>query len=340
MQPAALMIDDSQWLDEAGAAVLDALAGAVQTLPVLLVVARRTGTGPDLGPQAAEPMMRLAGLDAATLAELAARQLRSPLDSLAGELANAIAQGNPLVLMQVLDALDASGRLIRQGGRVRLSPETLDALRAGQALVSGESGRRFAESQLEIGSILGLPDSLHGLMPARVDRLPEAAKLTLKLAGVVGRVFDVELPAHAHPLGAPLAAIDEDIALLARQGLIMAQGERAGVAYRFEHNLAHELVYQTLLSTQQQELHGRVGRALEILESDSVVTPAHHFAAADTSQPDLRGKALIYLDQAVTRLRADYANETALRFLAQALSLEVRPDTQRDHTRRWGRGGK
>ena len=38
-----------------------------------------------------------------------------------------------------------------------------------------------------------IPDSLQGLLLARIDRLPEEAKRTLRVASVIGRQFAVKV---------------------------------------------------------------------------------------------------------------------------------------------------
>lgn len=46
---------------------------------------------------------------------------------------------------------------------------------------------------------LGIPNSIHSLILSRFDRLPEASKVTLKVASVIGRVFEFDLLTQAHP---------------------------------------------------------------------------------------------------------------------------------------------
>ena len=46
----------------------------------------------------------------------------------------------------------------------------------------------------------GLPDSMHGTLLAMIDRFDDAAKLTLKVASVVGRTFEFAVVAAAHPV--------------------------------------------------------------------------------------------------------------------------------------------
>ena len=41
--------------------------------------------------------------------------------------------------------------------------------------------------------------SIQGVVLSRIDRLPEAHKLTLKVASVIGRTFALDLLAQTHP---------------------------------------------------------------------------------------------------------------------------------------------
>jgi predicted ATPase len=38
-----------------------------------------------------------------------------------------------------------------------------------------------------------IPESLHGLLLARIDQLPESAKRSLRIAAVIGRQFPVRV---------------------------------------------------------------------------------------------------------------------------------------------------
>jgi len=42
-------------------------------------------------------------------------------------------------------------------------------------------------------STIEIPDTLHGLLLARIDRLPDAAKRSLRIAAVIGRQFPVRV---------------------------------------------------------------------------------------------------------------------------------------------------
>ncbi len=55
-------------------------------------------------------------------------------------------------------------------------------LRQGQGWAAGK----------EIGNV-EIPDNLQGLLLARIDRLPEDVKRTLRVASVIGRQFSVKV---------------------------------------------------------------------------------------------------------------------------------------------------
>ncbi|RME66310.1 MAG: tetratricopeptide repeat protein [Caldilineae bacterium] len=94
------------------------------------------------------------------------------------------------------------------------------------------------------------------------------------------------------------------------------------VSYIFKHSITQEVVYRTLLTSQQQELHGAIAQELERLQPEAVERLAFHYRHADLSAPLLREKALRYLVAAGEKARREYANETALAYFDRALALE------------------
>ena len=89
------------------------------------------------------------------------------------------AEGNPLFVEEVIRMLIDRGAIVKQrNGWV-----------AGQEIAN-----------------VDIPDNLQGLLLARIDRLPEDVKRTLRIASVIGRQFSVRvleevLSAQAGPKG-------------------------------------------------------------------------------------------------------------------------------------------
>jgi predicted ATPase len=72
--------------------------------------------------------------------------------------------------------------------------------------------------ELERPSELPLPESVHGLIAARLDALPAEEKGLLQDAAVFGRVFS--LGAVASMTGSPRYAMDERLAMLEQKQLV------------------------------------------------------------------------------------------------------------------------
>ena len=60
----------------------------------------------------------------------------------------------------------------------------------GRGVIERRGDRWMATS--EVGSV-EIPDTLHGLLLARIDQLPDAAKRSLRVAAVIGRQFPVRV---------------------------------------------------------------------------------------------------------------------------------------------------
>ncbi len=102
------------------------------------------------------------------------------------------AEGNPFFLEEIIRRLIDEGALVREGDRWRATP---------------------AARQTSV------PDTIHGLLAARVDGLPPLEKQVLQEAAVVGRVFWEEPVAQSLGNGSVSAALLE----LERKGLVFAR---------------------------------------------------------------------------------------------------------------------
>jgi adenylate cyclase len=335
-QPVLLLIEDAHWMDEASLGLTLALGRVVAESPVLLVLVQRPPIQDDQ--LLLSELNRLPGYHQLVLSELAPEGIamlvanrldanRSPttpapeVSALAIGLIQARSQGNPFFAEELVDALRESGNLIGQENRWVLSETLVNALREADCLtrsvdVAGEEWALRPDAQLSALS-LGIPDSVHGVVLARLDRLPELPKLTLKVASVVGRVFEQEVLAHAHPSRPGQATLQGQLDLFERRDFVRLETPPPHAVYMFKHNITQEVVYETLLGAQQRELHRAVGTVLEMFEPEGVEPLAHHFAHSA-----VRYKSLFYLDKAARKAQRSYANETALSYYNQALALD------------------
>ncbi|MBX2998908.1 MAG: tetratricopeptide repeat protein [Caldilineaceae bacterium] len=330
-RPLLILYEDIHWIDEASYRLLLALARIVADVPILLLLVHRPLQGSDeislqeLGQLPQQIILNINELDEAGMAALVRHRLAGEVSALALDLIAVQAQGNPFFAEEMVDALREGGDLVEQEGVWALSAGMVDGLRQADCLETGPDGQWRLISNTPLTSVnLGLPDSIHGLVLARLDRLAESIKLTLKVASVVGRVFEFDLLARAHPLKVDEPALLSQLDILNRRDFARIERPQPRLAYIFKHNITQEVVYRTLLASQQQALHLAVAEHLADLQPDAVEQLAFHYYHGDLTQPAVRSKTIQYLAAAGDRAKRRYANETALSYYDRALSLEER----------------
>ncbi|MBV7330105.1 tetratricopeptide repeat protein [Chloroflexi bacterium TSY] len=338
-QPLLLLLEDAHWIDEASQAVTLALGRVVANTPILLVIVHRPSLDiPELQndqflAEAADLLSQmhilLDELSSVGTAALIENRLGGIATPLALDLIYAQAQGNPFFTEELVDALVEAGRLIwdddaRRSGGWSLSATMIRALHAANCLVRQGDEWTIAPDAPLANADLGVPDTVHGIVLTRLDRLPGPINLTVKVASVIGHVFEFDILAAAHPEQPATDTLLEQIAILEHRDLAQLETEEPNRVYIFKHNITQEVAYGTLLETQRHELHLAVATKLEEQQPEAIERLAHHFHASDTHQPDVRAKTLHYLDRAGQRAKRDYANETALSYFDRALALEER----------------
>ncbi len=175
-QPIALVLEDLHWADPSSTELLFQLLPLVTSERILLCMVMRTehaSAGWQLVTHAREMLAgRLTEISLEPLSEPDSRLLVSnilEIEALPDRTRDAIlrkAEGNPFFVEEVIRMLIERGALVQQQGRWRAAAE-IDSVQ--------------------------IPDNLMGLLQARMDRLPEEVKRTLRVAAVIGRQFPVRV---------------------------------------------------------------------------------------------------------------------------------------------------
>jgi class 3 adenylate cyclase/tetratricopeptide (TPR) repeat protein len=174
---------------------------------------------------------------------------------------------------------------------------------------------------------LAVPDTVHGVLMARIDRLPEEHKRLLQAASVLGREFSLDLLQAIWESPETTAPLLADL----KHGEFLYEAPGSGKpSYFFKHALTQESVYQSLLSGRRQALHLAAGRALERLYADRLPdvydSLVYHYPKAGEHE-----KAVAYLSLFAKRAARSYAHSEAAQALRQALiHAEHLPAPQRD----------
>ena len=174
-----------------------------------------------------------------------------------------------------------------------------------------------------------LPETVQGIIAARLDVLERDEKELLQDAAVLGRVFWVGgLARERHEAEAALHRLE-------RREFVQRE-RRSSVAneteYAFRHALVREVAYEQIPRAQRGDKHRRVADWLETLgrSEDFAELLAHHYIAVlEYSEPDaeLSTRAARALGEAGDRALALNAYPAAAGFYRRA--LEFAPDEER-----------
>ena len=294
LRPIVFLFEDLHWIDASTEEYLNTLMGSVAAAPIVVVLTYRVGYTPPFGNRSFYTTLTLHTLsDAETLA-MAGRVLGT--EDLPEEIRAALmnkAEGVPLFVEEVAKTLLDLGVLRRENGGLRM--------------------------MRGVGEV-SVPDTIHGIIMARLDRLGEDGKRAVQLASVIGRQFLQRLLERIAGLTGSLEGLLHELKSLE---IIYEQGLLPEPAYIFKHAVIQDVAYNSLLKERRRELHRAVGVAIEELYPDRLADHyqelAHHFVNGEEW-----GKAFEFLIRSGDRAKDAFANQTALDFYAKALEVAGR----------------
>jgi class 3 adenylate cyclase/tetratricopeptide (TPR) repeat protein len=302
-RPTVLVFEDLHWADDGLLDFVDTLVDWATDVPLLVVSTAR----PEL--LARRPHWGGGKPNAATLslAPLSERET--------AELVHAILERS------VLPADVQAAVLARAGGN---------------PLYAEEFARMVAERGSDGESReLPLPDSLQGLISARLDALTRAEKKLLQNAAVVGKVF---WPGALTDAGGDAAAPDDLLRALERKEFIRRERRSAvegELQYAFRHVLVRDVAYAQIPRAVRAERHEHAATWIErrVRGEDAAELLAHHYLsaleysrAAGRDVAELVGRARIALRDAGRRAVALNAFANAARFFEAAAELTPEDD--------------
>src|SRR5215212_4685334 len=299
-RPLMLIIDDLHWADASSLDLLARLLRRAPQVPLLLLLGYR------LDPPIAEPWRDLEYCMRIEVRELSPESSIDLMRALLrgeppAELAALIerTQGNPFFVEEVVRGLVEAGTLARDATGWRLT-------------------RALDES--------AVPDSIEGVITARLDRLEDRSREVLQVAAVVGRRFPYPV------LSGVVARRDElldQLQQLSEAELILPEEIERDLAYLFRHALTRDVAYEAILYARRRELHRRVARRIEELNPDrldeQLALLARHYLLAEEWEP-----AFDYHLRAGRQAQARYANREAIALYERALQIanKIEPRTK------------
>ncbi len=298
-KPLILAVDNLQWIDRTSEEFLTYLIGWLANASILLIILYRPEYTHQWGSKSYYSQIRVDQLSTSTSAELVQSILEE--GEVVPELRELIltrAAGNPLFMEEFTHTLLENGSIHKRDHQYVLTTKPSD---------------------------IQVPDTIQGIIAARMDRLEENLKRTMQVASVIGRDFAVRILQTITGMREELKSY-----LLNLQGLefIYEKSLFPELEYIFKHALTQEVAYNSLLLKRRKEIHERIGKAIEELYPDRLEEfyerLANHYSRSENSE-----KAYHYLKLSGDKALRSYSTWEAFRFYKEAINvLNKLPETE------------
>src|SRR5215203_3039004 len=313
LMPTMIVLDDLHWADTASLVLLLSVAALVEDLPLLIACLLRPDKDApswsaiekarsQLGAHYTEILLE--PLDAEDSKELLGNLLY--IEDLPESVRILIlnkAEGNPFFVEEVIRTLIDSEYIVQENSHWRATREIVN---------------------------VNIPDTLSGVLGARIDRLPENTKHVAQTAAVLGRIFAqraLMATCAAAPPPEQIEDVEPHLGVLTYEELVRERVHDPELEYIFKHALTQEAAYDLLLIRRRKELHRRAGEVLERLypekqRGELASALAHHFRLGEEWQ-----RAADYAMQAGAQAVKVYAMSEALAYYDNAFEALTRiPD--------------
>lgn len=304
-QKVALILEDIHWIDPASAALLEHLYPLVEELPLLILCSFRPEPERLAWNLRAKAMGEHSGhyaeiwlqpLNETEIRRLVQQILTS--SQVPEAVTNLIVQrteGNPLFIEELIHSMTDRGVLTQDpGGRWAISPDWQEVT---------------------------IPNTIQGILQARIDRLGRDPKRMIHLAACVGRQFPRDLLLQIAPaIGIPAENAQSCLVTLEEADLLQPSPPPSTGEIRFKHILIRDTVYHSLLRATRAQYHAAIARWFEAHTLDQAVPPyallAYHYEQTEDEE-----KKVEYFVKAGYQATQSYANHEAYLFFTKALNL-------------------
>ncbi len=203
------------------------------------------------------------------------------------------AGGNPFFIEEVVRSLFDQGVIVRKEERFEVM-EKVDAI--------------------------SIPPTVTDVVMARIDRLDEQTKHLVKVASVIGRSFFYRILSD---VASEVEDLEGRLSHLTEIQIMQERRRMDEVEYLFNHALAQEAAYESILPQSRRELHLKVAHSIEKIFrerlSEFYGMLAYHYSRAED-----REKAEEFLIKAGEESLRAAASDEALHYYEDALQLYLK----------------
>ncbi len=292
IRPLLIVLEDCHWADRASLALLDELALHLEDEAILTLLTHQPSNRLVL------KLFDRPSFIPIVLADLSANHARELLGQLVGTTQL------PLAVERHLGMRDRDGR-----------DSPVNPLFLAEAVnVMVDSGVLIVGEQVQVDEVLlgqvQLPDTIHGLLLERLDRLSPAGRDLLQVASVIGRQFELQpLRILSHQATQP--AMLDLLTELSQAEMTRLVTTDPDWVYLFQHAMTHEVAYESMPYARRQTLHALVADWLVNFYAANLkpyyAVIAYHYGRATDHEAGLK-YALLAADEA----KAAFANQDAV----------------------------
>jgi class 3 adenylate cyclase/tetratricopeptide (TPR) repeat protein len=300
IRPLILAIEDMHWTDKSSEDALQRLLEAIPGFKVLIVFTYRPEFVHTWGGRSYHNQITLNRLSNRESLGMVAHLLDTDdIDPDLQQLILAKTEGIPFFIEEFVKSLQELGLIRREKGLVHLQGDPHS---------------------------MAIPSTIQDMIMARVDRLPDPAKIVLQTGSAIEREFPHELILKASNLTEP--ELLTHLSALKDAELLYERGIYPQTSYIFRHALTREVVYNSILTRRRKELHHLIGKAIEDLSRDD---PSKHWEVLFEHffQSEDYAKAADYAKRAAKKAENNAFFPGAMVYGRQRIvSLERRPQNE------------
>ncbi len=299
-RPLIMVFEDLHWADPSSVSMIEYLYSLTLYNPILITcvtrLERETIFWQIKTKNAQEYTDRFTELTLWPLTDEESRQLIKhllkidPMPKAMEHLLLNRAEGNPLFLEEVIRSLIEEEVIQRKEDRWEITRPATD---------------------------VDIPNTLQGVLTARIDRLDEDVKRVLQVAAVIGRVFPRFI---LEPIVNNPNILEKALEQLEVADLIEVKTSNPEPEYMFKHVLTYETAYNSLLHQRRQLIHKQIAdymsRLYWQLGEQYAPIVAEHYYKSETWP-----RALRYMQRAAEAAIQSFANEEAVKYYTRALEV-------------------
>ncbi|CAN5821219.1 hypothetical protein BH23ACT2_BH23ACT2_19030 [soil metagenome] len=305
-RPLVLALSDLHWADDAVLGLIDDVFSTVHHRPLVVLATARPSLLERWSPRPGRHntlVLHVDALSRSAAADLLATLVGQPVPSEVADVVLDRSGGNPFFLEELVSLMDGAG--------------------------DGEGLERVAT----------MPDTLRGLVAARLDDLDPPVRAVLQNAAVIGQQGPAQGLREMAAAAGRVDDIDDALDRLVSEEIMVVDGDY----WSFRSDLVRQVAYRTVTKADRAASHLGIARYLEHKAAEGGHRPvwlvdqlAHHYATgvslvaelgplgratAASDLDELTERARNWVVQAAERARRDQALPTAIRLFGQALAL-------------------